>query len=167
MPIKNPKEVFVMLLSDIHNSVARETAAYRELNQLVQDPHIKAAIEARIFLTENSTNTLNEVFKIIGQQPMKTTGKLREVFMEDFRKEINEIQSPVAKTLFVLAKIQHLHHLRMGEYAALVAAADATGEYAAGVLIESVLAQHMAFAERTRRLIRNLIEGKSPVKSAA
>jgi hypothetical protein len=60
--------------------------------------------------------------------------------------------------LFVLAKLVHLTHLRVGEYMALVAAADASGHYGVGVLLESCLADKLAFVERTRRLIRQVVE---------
>jgi hypothetical protein len=85
-------------------------------------------------------------------------GRLQEIFLEDFRKELNEIQSPAAKRLFVLAKILHLTNLRIGEYSALVAAADIAGHYGVGVLLESCLAAKRAFVERTRRLIREVVE---------
>lgn len=45
-------------------------------------------------------------------------------------------------------------HLRIGEYMALIAASDVTGHYGVGVLLESCLADKLAFVERTRRLIR-------------
>ena len=55
----------------------------------------------------------------------------------------------------------------MAEYVALVAAADVTGHYAVGVLLESCLADKVAFAERTRRLIRNAVATKLAAKAAA
>jgi len=42
----------------------------------------------------------------------------------------------------------------------LVAAADITGHYRTGVLLESCLADKLAFVERTRRMIRNVVEAK-------
>jgi ferritin-like metal-binding protein YciE len=167
MPIKNPKEVFVLLLSNLRNSAMRETAFYQEINQLVQDPNIKEAIDARIFLSEKTTSTLDECFRIMNEQPTKTTGRLHEVFMEDFRRELGEIQGPVARHLFILAKMHQLVHLRIGEYVALIAAADMTGDYAVGVLLESAVADKLAFVERTRRLVHHLIESKAAVKLAA
>jgi ferritin-like metal-binding protein YciE len=80
--------------------------------------------------------------------------------VEEFRKELAEIQNPAAKHLFILMKAIHLTHLRIAEYAALVAAADVTGHYGVGVLLESCLADKLAFVERTRRLIRNFIQAK-------
>jgi hypothetical protein len=61
-----------------------------------------------------------ECFRIIGEKPGKTTGQLQETFLEDFRKEVAEVQSPVAKRLFVLAKLNHLAHLRIAEYEVLL-----------------------------------------------
>jgi len=47
MPIKNPKELFVLLLTNVRNGVQRHTSIYQEMSQLVQDPEIKEAIDAR------------------------------------------------------------------------------------------------------------------------
>jgi hypothetical protein len=92
---------------------------------------------------------------------------LQEIFVEDFRKELNEIQSPVARHIFILAKMTHLTHLRIGEYVALIAAADVTGHHGVGVLLESCLADRLAFVERTRRLIRNMVEAKVAERKGA
>jgi ferritin-like metal-binding protein YciE len=167
MPVKNPKELFVLLLSNVRNGVQRETAIYQELSQLVQDPDIKEALDARVFLTEKTLSTLDECFRLIGEQPMKTTGRLQEIFVEEFRKELNEIQAPIARHLYILAKAQHLTHLRIGEYVALIAAADMTGDYGVGVLLESCLADKLAFVERTRRLLRRVIESRAATKLVA
>jgi ferritin-like metal-binding protein YciE len=158
MPAKTPKEAFLMLLSHVRESTEKSNKIYDELGQIAQDPQIKEALEARAFISQGILARLDQCFKIIGEQPVKLSGRLQEMFLEDFRKEVNEIQSPVAKRLFVLAKIVHLTHLRIGEYVALVAAADAAGHYGVGVLLESCLGDKLAFAERTRRLIREIVE---------
>ena len=70
------------------------------------------------------------------------------------------------KKIFVLAKAIHLAHWRVGEWKALVAAADFTGNYGVGVLLETCLADDLAFAERTRRILRKLAETKLAAKGA-
>jgi len=154
MPVKNPKELFVMLLSNVKEGNEHTTKIYQELIPMVKDDDVKEALESRVFVTKQINDKLDQCFKVIGEKPVKLSGRLADVFMEDFRRELNEIQSPEAKLLFILAKINHLVHLRIGEYVALIAAADLTGHYAAGVLLESCLADKLAFVERTRRLIR-------------
>jgi len=166
MPVQNPKELFVQLLSGLRQGTERSTKIYQELSQFVEDPDIKEALEARAFVSGNVLATLDQCFKLIGQQPIKTSSRLHDIFVEDFRKELAEIQHPVAKHLYILAKAVHFTHLRIAEYAALVAAADITGHYGVGVLLESCLADKLAFVERTRRMIRNVIEAKVAKKVA-
>jgi ferritin-like metal-binding protein YciE len=157
MPIKDPKELFVLLLSDLRQGAERTTTLFQEIGQAAQNPDIKEALEARVFVSNKILATLDEAFKLIGQKPVKVSGRLHDVFVEDFRRELAEIQSPEARHLYILAKANHLIHLRIGEYVALIAAADVTGHYGVGVLLESCLADKLAFVERTRRLMREQI----------
>ena len=55
---------------------------------------------------------------MIGERPVQLSGRLEEVFVEDFRKEVTEIQNPVAKSVFLLSKVSRLSHLRVAEYEA-------------------------------------------------
>ncbi len=158
MPIKDPKELFVWMLSDLRQGAERSTKVFQELAQIVQDPDIKEALEARVFVSDKVLKTLDECFTLIGQKPVNTKGKLHDIFMEEFRRELAEIESPVARRLFILSTATRLMHLRIGEYVTLIAAADLTGHYGVGVLLESCLADKLAFVERTRRLIRHRAE---------
>jgi ferritin-like metal-binding protein YciE len=167
MSVKNPQELFVMLLSNVRQGTERTTQIFQEISQVAQNPDVKEALEARAFVSQRTLEKLDQCFKLIGEQPVKLNGRLMEVFAEDFRKELAEIESPVAKHLYILAKANHLIHLRIGEYVALIAAADMTGHYGVGVLLETCLAEKLAFVERTRRLIKNLIEHKVATKLAA
>jgi len=158
MPARTPQEAFLILLSHVRQGTEKGTKVYEELGQSAQDPQIKEALEARAFVAQGVLAKIDQCFKILGEEPVKLSEHLQEVFLEDFRKELHEIHSPTAKRLFVLAKLVHLTHLRIGEYVALVAAADVAGHYGVGVLLESCLADKLAFVERTRRLIRGIAE---------
>lgn len=167
MAVNNPKELFVKMLSDVRQRTEQSTKIYEELSDAVQDPNIKEALQSRAFLQEKDLSSLDRCFKLIGEKPVQLSGRLQEVFVEDFRRELAEIQAPAAKALFVLIKANHLMHLRISEYVALIAMADVTGHFAVGVLLESCLADKLAFVERTRRLIRHTIEIKHAIKLAA
>jgi ferritin-like metal-binding protein YciE len=54
----------------------------------------------------------------------------------------------------------------MAEYEVLVAAADLAGQHGVGLLLETCLADKIAFAERNRRLIRRLVEAKLAERAA-
>ena len=166
MAVKNPKELFVILLSHVRQGTERSEKLFQELGEIAQHPEIADALKARAFVSERTLEKLDEAFRLIGEKPVSLSGRLEDVFVEDFRKELAEIQSPEAKRLFVLAKANQLIHLRIAEYVALVAAADVSGHYGVGVLLESCLADTLSFVERTRRLIRNIIETRVAARSA-
>jgi len=167
MPVKNPRETFLMVLSDVRQGAEKSGKIYQEIGQMAQDPEVKEALEARAFISDKVLSTLDQCFRLMGEQPVKLTGRLQEVFVEDFRREVNEIQNPAARRLFILAKLIHLTHFRIGEYVALIAAADLAGHHGVGVLLESCLADKLAFVERTRRLLRRVAETKMAERLAA
>jgi ferritin-like metal-binding protein YciE len=167
MSVRNPKELFVRMLSDLYHGSETTTKIYEELSEVAQDSNVKEALQSRVFLQEKILSTLDRCFKLIGEKPVPPSGRLQEIFVEDFRRELAEIQNPAAKALFVLIKANHLIHFRMAEYVALIAMADVTSHFGVGVLLESCLADKLAFVERTRRLIRNTIETKHGIRLAA
>jgi|SRR5690242_17854635 len=158
MPITSPKELVVSMLSELRHGAERSQSIYQELGQAAQNPQIKEALDARHMISSQILSRLDECFKLIGEKPVKINQKLHDVFIEDFRRELNEIQQPLARKLYVLAKAGHLGHLQAAVYTALIEVADTHGHPGVGVLLESCLADKMAFAERTRRLIREHIE---------
>jgi len=156
----DPKETFVKLLSHVRQTTDRSNKIYEELGRIAENDEIKEAFNARAFARGTELEKIDEVFRLIGQKPVELSGKIQEVFVEDFRKELATLSSPLVKKIFVLAKAIHLAHWRAGEWMALVAAADFTGNYGVGVLLETCLADDLAFAERTRRMLRKLAEAK-------
>ena len=166
MTPKTPKEVFLMLLSNVRNNTERATKIYDEIGKFAEEPEVKEVLEARAFASGQILAKIDECFRLIGENPVKTPTHLHDMFVEDFRKELGEIESPAAKHLYVLAKIRHLAHLRIGEYVALIEAADVAGHRGVGLLLETCLADKLAFVERTRRLIRKVVEAKLVEKVA-
>ena len=116
--------MFLVLLSNVRQGAERGTKIYQEISQLAQNPDIKEALDARAFISEQTVDKLDRCFELLGEKPVKSAGRLQETFIEDFRRELAEIQSPVAKHLFILAKANDLTHLRIGEYVTLTVAAD-------------------------------------------
>jgi ferritin-like metal-binding protein YciE len=160
MPITTAKDLCVAMLSELRNGAERSPKIYEELGQAAQNPEIKEALDARGLISSQVLSKLDECFRLIGEKPTKVNQRLHDVFIEDFRREVNEIQGPVARKMFILAKASHLVHLQVAGYVALIAVADTLGHPGVGVLLESCLADKLAFVERTKRLIRQQIEEK-------
>lgn len=166
MPIKTPKELFVMLLTDVRQGAEKAEKFYDEIGQLVQEPQVKEALQARAFVSGKILATLDECFRLLGEQPAKLTGRLQETLIEDFRRELAEIQGPMAKRIFALVKLNHLAQFRISEYRALIAAAEAVGHQGVSLLLETCLAAKLTFVERTQRFLRELVETKLAERAA-
>lgn len=166
MPVKNTRELFVRLLSEVRQSTTRAGTIFQQMGEVAQNAQVRNALEARAFVAGKTISALDEVFRIIGEKPLALDTHLEDVLLEDFKRELAEIQSPEAKRVFLLMKVNHLVHLHMSEYLALIAIADVTENYAVGVLLESCLADTAVFVDRTRRLIRSLIETRAALAAA-
>ena len=70
MSIKNPKQIFVLMLSDLRQGTEKTTSMFQNLAQLAEDPDIKQALEVRSFVSQKVAETLDQCFKIIGEQPV-------------------------------------------------------------------------------------------------
>ena len=105
MPINNSKEMFIRMLSDVRQRTEQMPKIYQELSGAVQDPSVKEALESRSFLQDKILSSLDRCFDLIGEKPLPLSGRLHDVFVEDFRRELSEIQAPAAKALFVLVKV--------------------------------------------------------------
>jgi ferritin-like metal-binding protein YciE len=167
MPDESSKDFWMLLLTNVRNATQREAAIFQELSQLAQDPDVKEALEARVFLSEKTLGSLDQCFRLIGEQPIKTTVRVHDFLIEELRKDIAGIQSPVARNLLILAKAQQLIQFRIGEYnIAMTATVDMRGDYGVGVWLESALAEKLAFVERTRRLIQRVMKTKARLAAA-
>jgi ferritin-like metal-binding protein YciE len=164
---KNPRELFVMLLSDARQNTERSAKIYQEISLQAEDPDIREALESRVWIAEKDLSAIDRCFQLIGEQPVQLSGRLQDVFVEDFRKELTEIQNPAAKTVFILAKASRLSHLRVAEYEVLVEAADLSGHHAVGILLESCLADKLTFIKRTRHFINTLVATKIAARAGA
>jgi len=114
MPAKNPKELFVRMLSDLRQGTERTTKLFQELGEVAQDPDVKEALEARVFISYKILDTLDQCFKLMGEQPQKLE-HLHDVFAEDFHRELHELQNPTVRHLFILAKASHMFLFRISE----------------------------------------------------
>ncbi|MFZ0296479.1 MAG: DUF892 family protein [Candidatus Sulfotelmatobacter sp.] len=163
MAIKNPKQVFVLMLSDLRQGTEKTTSIFQNLAQLAEDPDIKQALEVRSFVSQKVVETLDQCFKLIGEQPVPlgaTRTRIYDVLAEDFRNEVADIQDTKTRRFYILAKLNNLAHIRAAEYKTLIAAADISGNYGVAALLEICLADKLALAERTQNWLRRVAENE-------
>jgi ferritin-like metal-binding protein YciE len=165
MSFKDPVEMFVNLLSHVRATTERSGKIYEELAKVVENDEISEALNARAFARTTELEKIDEAFRLIDKKPVELSGDKQKAFVENFREDLAQIDNPLVRKIFVLSKAIHLAHWRAGEWKVLVAAADFTGNYGVGVLLETCLADDLAFAERTHRILRRMAEAKMAARA--
>ena len=170
MPIKNPKQIFVLMLSDLRQGSEKTASIFQNLAQLAEDADIKQALEARTFVSQKVVETLDQCFKFIGEEPVQlseTRARIYDALAEDFRKEVADIKDTTTRRFYILAKLNNLAHFRAAEFKTLIAAADVSGNYGVAALLETCLADKLALAERTQQWLRRIAETETAEKIGA
>jgi len=62
MSVKSPRELFVLMLSNLRQGTERTTKVFEEISQAAQDADVKEALEARVFVSHNILSTLDQCF---------------------------------------------------------------------------------------------------------
>jgi ferritin-like metal-binding protein YciE len=157
MAIQNADDLFLTILSNLHSREDRKQQWLKEMSKDAQDPDVKQILETRTFVQKETVSNLDECFRQLGKQPMKPEPtQFKETWVEDFRRERNEIQSPALKAIYTYHKLSELVDMHRASYVALIAMADVSGHYSVGALLETCLADKVAFIERNRRAFRAL-----------
>ena len=159
MAVESPSSLFELLLGNALHNAARTARALEELGRQVEEKNIEDALMAQVFVLDSNAGLLGQCFRLLGGEQTEFGCQLPEVCMEEYRKELAEIESPTAKSLLVLAKTSTLTHLAIGEYTTLIAIAEMTGHCGVGVLLDSCRSQNKVFVERIKRLIEIIVEG--------
>lgn len=121
----------------------------------------QAGLEARTFVSQKVVETLDQCFRLIGEEPVQlseTRARIYDALAEDFRKEVADIKDTTTRRFYILAKLNNLAHLRAAEFKTLIAAADVSGNYGVAALLETCLADKLALAERTQLWLRRIAE---------
>ena len=156
MAIQSAQDLFITVLSNVHAREQRSLQLWQEMSKLAQDEDVKEALDTRAYLTKQSISNLEECFRILGKQPVKTDTRLHDVLVDDFHRELNEIQQPGLKSLYIIHKAREIAHIHIGAYKGLVTMAELMGNVPVSALLETNLAAKMVFADRARELTREI-----------
>ncbi len=157
MPIQSAEDLFLTILSNVRDREERSMQFWQEMSDMAQNEEVKEILNTRAFLTKQSVANLDECFKLLGKQPLQpTTTRLHDAFVEDFRREYNEIQAPGLRSLYVIHKVGELVRLHEAAYVGLIAMAESMGDIPVSALLETNLASKQVFVERAKELVREV-----------
>ena len=157
MAVTTPEDLFLNILSRMHQAEQRQARLAEELSQYAHNPMVKEALEVRAYLGKQEAANVEECFKLLSEQPRTITPtRFEEVLTEDFRRELDNIQSPVLKGLYALSTVRWIQDLHIGEYKTLIVMARLAEQWGVAGLLERNLANKLVFAERTDEIVREV-----------
>lgn len=157
MAMTNAEELFYGLLSDVLAREQFQSGFWDQLSQQAQDPEVKDILTVRGYFAKQDAANIEKCFQLLGKQPTRPNVQAYQTMLEDWRRELDSIQNPTMRGLYVLAKIRHIQNWRIGEYMTLAWMAEAVGNVAVASLIEHNLADTVDFVERTRERFRDRV----------
>jgi ferritin-like metal-binding protein YciE len=78
MIIENPYELFILLLSNVRQGTELTTQMFQDCSKITQNADAKEALAARVFASQRVVEKLDECFKVIGDESVKLSGRLRD-----------------------------------------------------------------------------------------
>jgi len=73
MPIKNPRELFVPMLSKLRQGTEPATKLVQLFTHNVQRTDVRKALVSRIFVSQTIVDTVDKCFSIIGESQVTVT----------------------------------------------------------------------------------------------
>jgi len=170
MAMTNAEELFYTLLSDVLAREQFQSQFWDQLSQQVQDPEVRDIVSVRGYFAKQDAANIEKCFQLLGKQPTRPNVQAYQTMLEDWRRELDMIQNPMVKALYVLAKLRNIQDWRIGEYMTLSVMAEAVGNVAVASLLEHNLADTVDFVERSRERfrdrVRQAIAGRMAGKAA-
>lgn len=156
MAIQSGEDLVMAMMSNLYTSESRLGQFLDEMSKDAQDKDVKDVLSVRAMLTKQNIANLDECFRLMGKQPMKTESRFVDVLKEDFQREYQAIQNPALKMLYMLAQVRRVQDFHLAEYRTLATIARVMDRPAIAVLLEHNWADKAEFVESSRELVRGL-----------
>jgi ferritin-like metal-binding protein YciE len=168
MPLETPRDLFVHELSD---TMSAENIVLKMLGKLQTEtgnPDVKAAVKHHETETRQQIANLEKVFKLLGEEPEKTTCHAAEGLKEEHEALKQEKPSPIVLELGNLAGAAKTEHYEIASYTGLIQMAKDLGETDVADLLKENLDQEKEMAKKVESLSKQLgKEAKAQMKEAA
>ena len=144
---KEPKkldELFHDTLKDIYYAEKKILTALPKMAKAAQSPDLKAAFEKHEGETEGQVDRLEQVFKIIGEEPKGKKCAAIEGIIEEGKEIMDEYKGSPALDSGLLAAAQAVEHYEISRYGTLRTWADELGHKDAVKLLQATLDEEEA-----------------------
>ena len=116
--------VFLEQLADMLNGEKQLIECYPKLIENVSTPELKLAFENHLEETRLQVSRLNEIFKIIDQNPPKVVCNAMEGLIIDCQEFLKKPLQKLVMDAALVSTVQRIEHYEIAAYTTLIAFAD-------------------------------------------
>jgi len=159
--LKNLEDLFHHELKDLYSAEKQLLEALPKMAESAQDPKLKSAFEQHLKETEDQKKRLEEVCKLVGITPGRTTCKAMEGLVEEGQSMIDENATPEVKDAALVASAQRIEHYEISGYGTAAYYAERLGLTEAHDLLAETLKEEKSTDAKLNKLAKGWINQKA------
>jgi ferritin-like metal-binding protein YciE len=156
MPITNPREKFVHELADVYDAEHQFLDAMEKMHDNASDEKLRTLIEEHMAQTQEHITKVEEVFRSIGEQPMRQPCSGAKGIIEEGSKAMQEAATDEIRDQFIVGGATKAEHYEMVSYADLIEGAEMLKLKRAVKLLTENRDQEVRTARRLERVAPRL-----------
>jgi ferritin-like metal-binding protein YciE len=163
--INSLQEKFVYEVGAIFDAEHRFLEAQQLMWQSCHNNHLKSLIETHIQETEQQIRNIEQVFRILGQQPQRVTCDAAAGLISDGQKlMLLAADSPKIVELGMAGGQAKVEQLEIACYRGLVTVAEQMGQQEVVQLLQQNLQQEEQTAQKIQKLMPQLLQEVTPTE---
>jgi ferritin-like metal-binding protein YciE len=167
MPIEDVRGLFVRGLCGIYDAEHRFLEGQVKMVHKATDHDLQRSIEDHIRQTRQQIGNLEQLFRVLDEEPTRETNEAAEGLAREAEKVIEQARTGTLRDCAIAAAMIEVEHLEMGCYRALIDGARLMmGRSMAVDLLEANLRQEEQTAQRAEasvnELLRKALQAEAP-----
>ncbi len=158
MAITNPRDKLLYELSDIYDAETQFLQGMQQAIGYAETQQLRDGIQEHIAQTEQQINNLDQVFHILGEQPLKISCDSARGLVSEAQKGMQEAQGGPLRDAMIAGGLSKVEHYEMSSYRTILSGLEQMGRQDAVELLQQNLQQEEETAQKLEALIQQLVQ---------
>lgn len=156
--IANTQELFLHQLNHTYDAEHKFLEGQQEMAQRATNQELEGAIEKHIEQTRLHIRNLEEVFRLLGQQPQRETSEVAQGLVSEAQESIQGAQNGALRDCAINTAVIKVEHFEMASYRGLFTGAQLMGKTEIAELLEQNMRQEEETARVAERSVGELLQ---------
>jgi ferritin-like metal-binding protein YciE len=164
MQMNSLNDLMLQTLNDLHSIERRQLETLPMVMGAVDTPELRDALQQHQQETQQHVERLQEVFRILGQQPKDVPNPVLDAMVKRSQEVLQSQGDPMVKEAAIIAEAQKFEHMEMAGYGTACAYAKVLGKDEAAHRLHEILDEEKRSDERLSRIAQTSSNKKASKK---